>query len=372
MKSRTSAIRPEQSFRNRALAERISTRIHRIAASVEGDIRIMEVCGTHTVALRRCGIRSLLPKKIRFISGPGCPVCVTPAGFISNALRLIEEHGATIATFGDMVKVPDPDGRSLSAYLGTGRVRILYSPRELLSLAREVSEPVVFLGVGFETTIPTVASVFLRAQEEGIQNLYLAAAFKTVPVALRTLVSDPECAVSGFLLPGHVSVIIGLEPYRFLAEEFGLPGVIGGFEPIDMLFAVLGIVEQLAHRTAAIENAYRRAVRDEGNEEARKVMERLLVPAPALWRGLGRLEGSGLRLREEMQAMDADRVFGLPEILDHDPPGCLCARVIQGKALPAECALFGRRCTPDRPVGPCMVSSEGTCAAHLRYREEAE
>ncbi len=363
--------RPEQAFRSRELASRASTEIRRIAGRLSDTVRIMEVCGTHTVAIRRTGVRSLLPESIRLISGPGCPVCVTPSGFISNALHLIEDHAATIATFGDMVKVPDPEGRSLAEYLGTGKVQIVYSPQEVLQLARKIDGPLVFLGIGFETTIPTVASAFLRTREEGLRNLYLAAAFKTVPPALRALVSDPDCAIDAFLLPGHVSVVLGLEPYRFLAEEFHIPGVVGGFEPLDILLAILKIVRQLASGKAEIENAYPRAVRDGGNPVARRAIEELLEPESSLWRGLGRLEGSGLAIRPEMEELDAAKAFNLPELIDYDPPGCLCAKVIQGKALPPQCPLFGRRCTPDSPVGPCMVSSEGTCAAHLKYGDGA-
>lgn len=361
--------RPEQPFRDRELADRLVREIHRTADRLGREIRIMEVCGTHTVSLRRSGIHSLLPKEIRLVSGPGCPVCVTPAGFISHALCLLEEHGATIATFGDLAKVPDPDGRSLAAYLGTGRVRVIYSPAELPALARQIDGPVVFLGIGFETTVPAVASAFLHAVRSGIENLFLACAFKTVPPALQAIVSDPECAIDGFLLPGHVSVITGLAPFQFLASEHGFPGVVGGFEPVDMLLAIFRIVRLLADRSPSIENAYRRAVRDEGNPAARKVIAQLLEPAPALWRGLGLLPGSGLDLRPEMERLDARRVFSLGELVDRDPPGCLCSRVILGKATPTECPFFGRRCTPDQPVGPCMVSSEGTCAAYLKYGE---
>ena len=363
--------RPETAFRSRALATRAAAEIDRVARGLPDVVRIMEVCGTHTVAIRRSGVRSLLPSSIRLISGPGCPVCVTPSGFISNALRLIEDHAATIATFGDMVRVPDPDGRSLAEYLGSGRVQIVYSPQEVLRLARQTLGPVVFLGIGFETTSPIVASTVLQARREGIDNLDLAPAFKAVPPALRALVSDPDCAIDAFLLPGHVSVVLGLEPYRFLAEEFHIPGVVAGFEPVDILLAILKIVRQLAAGTAAIENAYPRAVRPDGNPRARRTIEELLRPQSALWRGLGRLADSGLGLRDEMKAIDADRVFDLPSLIDFDPPGCLCAKVIQGKALPTQCPLFGRRCTPDSPVGPCMVSSEGTCAAYLKYGDGA-
>lgn len=364
-------VKPETLFRNRELALRAAAEIRHVAETLPGEVRIMEVCGTHTVSIRRSGVRSLLPASIRLISGPGCPVCVTPSGYISNALRLIEEHDARIVTFGDMAKVPDPDGRTLAEYLGGGRVKIVYSPQETIEIARETAGPVVFLGIGFETTTPAVASVILRAREEGIDNLYLAAAFKLVPPALRVLVSDPDCAVDAFLLPGHVSVVLGLEPYRFLAEEFHIPGVVGGFEPLDILLAILKIVRQLASGRAEIENAYPRAVRIEGNPQARQTMGALLRPERSLWRGLGSLEGSGLGLRAEMEGLDAARVFGLPELVDYDPPGCLCAKVIQGKSLPAQCPLFGRRCTPDTAVGPCMVSSEGTCAAHFKYGDGA-
>ncbi|HUW42276.1 MAG TPA: hydrogenase formation protein HypD [Rectinemataceae bacterium] len=359
--------RIERPFRDRERAAALAREIGRVAGGIGREVRIMEVCGSHTVALRQHGIRSLLPANIRFVSGPGCPVCVTPSGYVANALRLIEEKGATVATFGDMVKVPDPSGRSLSAHQGSGRLRIVYSPRELPDLARSIEGPLVFLGIGFETTAPAIASAFLRARDEGVGNLFLYAAFKTVPTALRALVSDPECSIDAFLLPGHVSVVIGLEPYRFLAEEFGIPGVVGGFEPIDMLMAILRIVILVAEGRAGIENAYGRAVRDAGNEAARLTMDRLLEPAPALWRGLGLLEGSGLGLKVEARSMDAEAIFGLDALVDLDPPGCRCAQVIQGKAEPDGCPLFGRSCTPDRPVGPCMVSSEGSCAAHFRY-----
>lgn len=357
----------ERPFRDRERAADLARRIGRVAGGIGREVRIMEVCGSHTVALRQHGIHSLLPGNIRFVSGPGCPVCVTPSGYVANALRLIESEGATVATFGDMVKVPDPSGRSLAAHQGSGRLRLVYSPRELPDLARATEGPLVFLGIGFETTAPAIASAFLRARDEGIGNLFLYAAFKTVPAALRALVSDPECAIDAFLLPGHVSVVIGLEPYRFLAEEYGLPGVVGGFEPVDMLLAILRIVSLVAEGKASIENAYGRAVRETGNEAARLAVDRLLEPAPALWRGLGLLPGSGLRLREEARNMDAEAVFGLSELVDLDPPGCRCAQVIQGKAEPEGCPLFGRDCRPDRPVGPCMVSSEGSCAAHFKY-----
>jgi len=362
------------------IARRITDDIRRLAGRIPRRVRIMEVCGTHTVSLRRSGIHSLLPENVSLISGPGCPVCVTPTGYIDNALRLADEKDVLIATFGDMLKVPGREGRSLSDLASERRVRILYSPAELPRLASETNGPVVFLGIGFETTIPTVASVFLQARRSEISNLYLYTAFKTVPGALKALLADPEHRIDGFLLPGHVSVIIGRRAYLFLERQGGVPGVIAGFEPVDMLLGISRLLAQLASsregaRTESgyprVENAYPRAVREDGNGKARAVMDELLEPRDDRWRGLGMIPASGMGLRPEHRALDAAVVFGLPEPESYDPPGCLCARVIQGKAVPPECGLFGTRCTPDRPVGPCMVSSEGTCAAYLRYGDPA-
>jgi hydrogenase expression/formation protein HypD len=327
----------------------------------------MEVCGTHTVAIRRSGLRSLLPGNIRLISGPGCPVCVTPAGYIDNALSLLELPDLTLASFGDMLKVPGTSGRSLSRHLGGGRLRVVYSPGELLELASAARGPVVFLGIGFETTVPAIASAFLRAASQGISNLFLYPAFKTVPPALKALLRSPNRGLDGFLLPGHVSVIIGLEPYAFLEGPGGVPGVVTGFEPLDLVRGILALLRQLAAGTRRVENAYPRAVRSEGNPKAREVMAGLLEPADALWRGLGRIPGSGLELRPEFQDFDAARRFGLPPMWNHEPPGCGCAEVLQGLEEPESCPLFGRACTPESPVGPCMVSSEGACAAAFRY-----
>jgi hydrogenase expression/formation protein HypD len=351
------------------LARSILEQIDKIAGDLGRDIRIMEVCGTHTVSLRRAGIHSLLPKNVMLISGPGCPVCVTPASYIDNGLNLIEERRVRIATFGDMVKVPGSCGRSLGSFMGTGKLRMVYSPAELLEIARSSSQPVVFLGIGFETTIPTVAAVFLKAHRMKLKNLYLYAAFKSIPGALEALLHDPQRRIDGFLLPGHVSVIIGRKAYTFLGQEGGVPGVIAGFEPIDMLVGILMILRQLRSGGHRVENAYPRAVREEGNQKAQAVVEELLEPSDDLWRGLGRIPKSGMRLKSNFADLDAARVFELPELVNYEPPGCLCGSVIQGKSLPTDCRLFAKSCTPDQPVGPCMVSSEGTCAAYLRYGE---
>ncbi len=351
----------------RQKAQALSSLIHRYADELEQPAVLMEVCGTHTVNLRKYGIHTMLPGTITLISGPGCPVCVTPSSYIDNALRLIEDHGAAVATFGDMVKVPGTEGRSLSQYMGTELVRIVYSPGELLEIAENSRRPVVFLGIGFETTIPVIASVFLTAAERKIDNLFLYPAFKTVAPALKALLAEQERGFNGFLLPGHVSVIIGLGPYRFLESPDGVPGVVMGFEPLDMLEGIAVLVKLLLDGKREIHNCYTRAVRDEGNSKARQVMHTLLEPADALWRGLGTIPDSGLALREKYARFDAAEQFSLPPLSPYEPPGCLCAQVIQGKAIPPDCSLFGSPCTPDQPVGPCMVSSEGTCAAYFRY-----
>ena len=354
-------------YNDPATAALLSKEIVDISGTLENTVRFMEVCGTHTVALRRHGIHSLLPSKIKLISGPGCPVCVTPSGYIDNAFRLVEKYNCTIVSFGDMVKVPGSDGRTLSTYIGSGKVRIVYSPSELSALALEIDGPVVFLAIGFETTIPAVLAGFRKAIEERRQNIFLYTAFKTVPAALSFLLSDESHRIDGFLLPGHVSVIIGCKAYSFLEDEKGIAGVITGFEPVDMLLGIRTLLQSVVDGDKRVLNEYPRAVREGGNPTARKIMEEYLEPYAARWRSIGVIEESGLRLLSLYHKYDAGKVFDLPDEGDTDAPGCLCGAVIQGKAAPPDCSFFGKRCTPDRPVGPCMVSSEGTCAAYLKY-----
>lgn len=353
----------------RRIASRLVAEIEAAAARADRSLRLMEVCGTHTVELRRQGIHSLLPKSIVLVSGPGCPVCVTPSGYIDNALALADSGRALIATFGDMMKVPGSAGRSLYSLAGTGRVRLVYSPAELVAMAEATDRPVVFLAVGFETTTPVVLAALKEARGRGISNLFLYTAFKTVPPALRFLLASPVHGIDGFMLPGHVSTIIGAQAYGLLEREGGRPGVITGFEGLDMLVGILMLVRQIARGECRVENAYTRAVRREGNTRAQELMAEALEPRDDAWRGLGAIPGGGLGLKPSLSAYDAEREFSLPPAVDVEPPGCLCARIIAGLNTPPQCALFATRCTPDDPVGPCMVSSEGTCAAYLRYGE---
>lgn len=350
-------------LRDPDLAGRIARGIGRASETVGRPLRIMEVCGTHTVALRATGVRSLLPAGLALLSGPGCPVCVTPAGYIDNALLLVERHGARLATFGDLLKVPATDGRTLASHAAAGRVRVVYSPAQLAALAAEGGAPLVFLGIGFETTAPAVAAAFLA--DDLPSNLLLYPAFKRIVPALAALLSEGGLPVDAFLLPGHVSAIIGASAYGLL--EGVVPGIIAGFEPVDLLHAILLAVAQIAAGESRVQNAYRRAVRPDGNPTARALMDRLLQPGAEPWRGLGSIPGGSLVLRPEFRRLDAAAAFDLPPVVDRDPPGCRCGDVIRGRAEPCGCGLFGRACTPEHPVGPCMVSAEGACAAVLKY-----
>ncbi|MGA2641341.1 MAG: hydrogenase formation protein HypD [Spirochaetia bacterium] len=349
------------------LARSLVSEIESVTARIGRVVRIMEVCGTHTVELRKQGIPSLLPRAVTLVSGPGCPVCVTPSGYIDNAMRLVSEGRAQVATFGDLLKVPGASGRTLSSLAGTGRVKLVYSPSELVGIARESALPVVFLAVGFETTAPTILSALLEARDGGVENLFLYTALKTVPPALRFLLSNPGHGIDGFLLPGHVSVIIGADAYEFLERDGGKPGVITGFEGLDMLTGILELLREIQRGKSRVLNAYPRAVKAGGNTRALELMSRTLRPRDDTWRGLGRIPGAALGLQSWLAESDAEKVFQIPPAEDREPPGCLCSRVIAGMSTPPQCALFGSRCTPDDPVGPCMVSSEGTCAAWFRY-----
>ncbi len=347
----------------------------RLAAAVsrhDRRMQLMEVCGTHTVAIFRAGIRSLLPPGVRLLSGPGCPVCVTAAGEVERAMHLARVPGVLLAVFGDMLRVPGRRESLAEARAEGAGVRVVYSPRDALELARRHPElRVVFWGVGFETTAPGVAAALLEARATGADNFLVYCAHKLVPPALEALLATGEVRVDGFILPGHVSTVLGTAPYAFLAERHGVPAVVAGFEPTDLLLALELLLRLVERGEATVVNAYPRAVRSEGNPAARAVLDRVFRPVDARWRGLGEIPGSGLALREEFAAHDAARQFALPEFPDAEPRGCRCGEVLRGAALPPECPLFDRRCTPVSPVGPCMVSSEGSCAAYHRYGRRA-
>jgi hydrogenase expression/formation protein HypD len=355
-------------FRDPDAARTLAERIRR-AADGAPTMRFMEVCGGHTMAIHRFGIPHLLPDNIELLSGPGCPVCVTPSTYIDRGIELAEqdaERPVTLTTFGDLYRVP---GRAESLEDAAGRgldVRIVYSPRDALKTAAENGDhDVLFLGVGFETTVPTVAATIMEAQAEGLGNFRVLSGHKTMPQALRALMEAPEVALHGFLLPGHVSTISGPEPYRFLPREFGTACCVTGFEPTDILQGVLALTEQVAEERPTVENRYRRAVHADGNPTARRVVETVFEPVDSQWRGLGMIPGSGLDVREEWREHAVEAPDPAAPSVEHDR--CLCTQVLRGVARPTDCSLFGTACVPDSPIGTCMVSSEGACAAFHKY-----
>ncbi len=352
-------------FKDPALAQGLIQSIEKLAPE---SCTLMEVCGTHTVSIARNGIRDLMPAGVKLASGPGCPVCVTSNRDIDTVIALSRVPGVTIATFGDMTRVPGSTS-SLLAEQADGRdVCIVYSPLDALTLASaHPKTEVVFVGVGFETTTPLVAVAIKRAAAMGLKNFSVFGAHKNMPGALEQIINDPELNVDALILPGHVSTIIGVEPYLFLAEKYGIPGVITGFEPVDILQGIAMIARQLHEGRADIEIAYARGVMPEGNPVARAAIDEVFETCSSTWRGLGEIPGSGYRIREEFAAFDAVRKFAPDVEPTQDPKGCRCGDVLRAHMAPNECPLFRRICTPENPVGPCMVSSEGSCAAYYRY-----
>jgi len=347
---------------NRRIAQRLLSLISDLKP--EG-IQFMEVCGTHTVSLSRFGIRALLPKGMRIVSGPGCPVCVTTNSDISKAFQVASRERYGLATFGDMMRVPLGGVTLFDLKAKGGDVRIVYSPMEALHLAR--TKEVVFLGVGFETTSPAIASLLDQARNQMISNISLLSFFKLIPPALRALLDNGESKLDGFLLPGHVSTIIGMQPYEFIVKEYGIPCAIAGFEPVDILLAIYALAKMRAAKRPALVNTYTRSVRKEGNRRALELLEKYFQPVGVNWRGLGFIPQSGLKLRPEYQDMNAETRFEFKQIEIPEPTGCRCSDVIKGAILPNECLLFRRSCKPESPIGPCMVSSEGACAAFYSY-----
>ncbi|MFD0703608.1 hydrogenase formation protein HypD [Slackia equolifaciens] len=342
--------------------------IDSIQALAPEHATLMEVCGTHTVAIARNGIRSLMPEGCRLASGPGCPVCVTSNHDIDAVIALARVPEVILTTFGDMTRVPGSTSSLLKEQAAGRDVRIVYSPLDALNIAKENPErQVVFVGVGFETTTPLIAIAIKRAKAMGLENFSVFAAHKNMPNAMDVLMRDPNLKVDALILPGHVSTIIGMEPWRFLAEKYGIPGVITGFEPLDVLEGIAMIMRQLHEGRAEIENAYTRGVMPQGNPVALAAIDEVFETCTATWRGLGPIEGSGYRIRDEFAQFDALRRFEPTIEPTKEPKGCRCGDVLRGIMAPDECPLFRKVCTPENPVGPCMVSSEGSCAAYFRY-----
>ena len=353
-------------FRNPEVAKYL---LDKIKAVSKTPIRLMEVCGTHTMSIGRYGLRGLLPEHIKLISGPGCPVCVTAAREIDMMIKLAS-YDVIVTTFGDLMRVPGTKTNLQQERANGADVRVVYSPFDALNIAlNNPQRPVVFLGVGFETTAPSIAATIKMAQEKNVDNFFVFSAHKLMPPAMEALISSPELKIDGFICPGHVSVMIGLKPYQKLVEKYQVPCVVTGFEPVDILQGILMLVKQIEEKSPKAEIQYSRVVKPEGNPKAMALMFDVFEPADTAWRGIGVIPGSGLVIREKYAAHDVLRKFNLEIGESKEPPGCRCGDVLKGLITPPECPLFGKVCTPTHPVGPCMVSSEGSCAAYYKYHD---
>jgi len=352
-------------FRRSELADGLISHIRRISRK---PARFMEFCGGHTVTIFKYGIRQVLPPTIEMVSGPGCPICVTANADLDRAIALAKLPNVIIATFGDMLKVPGSRSSLQEAKAEGARVYTVYSTMDAIKAAEDnPAKSVVFLGIGFETTAPTVAASIIQAEEKGLKNYFVHSLHKLSPPVVRALLDAGEVGIGGLVCPGHVSTIIGSHPWEFIAREYGIPCVVSGFEPLDILQCVAMLVEQVEKGEARVEIAYKRGVRPEGNRQALKLMEQVFEPCPARWRGIGEVAGSGLKLKERYKSFDAEANFELKPGPTIEPAGCICGEILRGVRTPADCKLFGTVCTPESPVGPCMVSAEGSCSASYLY-----
>lgn len=359
------SIKHLEEYRDPEIAKIIIDNINKISRK---KIRLMEVCGTHTMSIFRSGIRDVLPETISLLSGPGCPVCVTAQHEIDAFIALSRLDDVIITTFGDLMRVPGTTSSLQRERANGNDIRVVYSTFDALEIAKKnPGKQIVFLGVGFETTAPTIAASMLSAAEMKMENFFVFSAHKLVPPALLALMESESVQIDGFLLPGHVSVIIGTKAYLPVFERYQVPSVVSGFEPSDILRAIYLLVGQIETGSSKLDNAYKRAVTFDGNKKARKIMRDVFEITDARWRGIGSIPGSGLKIRKKLATYDAERVFEIETIASMDPKGCACGDILRGLKIPPECMLYQKTCTPENPVGPCMVSSEGTCAAYYRY-----
>ena len=371
-------------FRNRKLVKRIANKISKIMPP--GNINIMEVCGTHTQSFRHFGLDKILPSSLKFIAGPGCPVCVSNQDYIDRSISLARMKDVIILSFGDMLRVPGTQ-TSLEKQRAEGSdVRVLYSPWDSLKISREnPGKRIVFLAVGFETTTPTIALTIKAAKKAGLKNLFFHTALKLIPPAMQALVADPKLKINGFLCPGHVSAIIGINPYEFIPKRYKIPCSVTGFEPLDILEGIYLLLQRIVKNKPAVVNQYRRVVTRQGNLKAKKIISEVFGVSDVSWRGLGIISKSGLRIRDEFSQFNAEKELLLhyqpflpypacpagrrqAGAFSRQPKKCRCADILKGLIAPIECPLFSKTCSPDNPIGPCMVSSEGACNAYYKYR----
>ena len=374
-------------FRNGAVAVELSNKIAGIIKSL-GEITIMEVCGSHTMNIYRYGLKKLLPPNVRLLSGPGCPVCVTPVSYIDTAIAMSRNsahnsnngHNVLITTFGDMMRVPGSSSSLEKEKAKGASVTVVYSTLDALHLAEKHPEKkVVFLAVGFETTAPTIAASVIEAERRGLKNYFVLTAHKVMPPVMKALLKDKELNLDGFLCPAHVSTIIGSKPYEFIARDFHIPCVIAGFEPLDILQGLFMLVEQIVKKESRVEIQYSRVAKPEGNPTALTLLDKVFEPCDTEWRGLGLIPQSGLKLRSRYERFDTLTVFRISDFgfqIDSEIQnpkstfnGCICGDILRGVKFPTDCKLFKKICNPENPVGACMVSSEGTCAAYYKYGE---
>ncbi len=350
---------------NKQIARQLAEKIR---ANVTHPMTIMEVCGTHTHALFAHGIRSIIPPELNLISGPGCPVCVTSQHDIDIMIKLASVPTLTICTFGDMMRVPGTKGSLLTERANGTDIRVMYSPFDVISWAEaDPSREFVLIGIGFETTIPSFGATIKAAKEKGIKNLSILSLHKSVVDALEPLATIPGVSVDGLILPGHVVTITGIEPFKILETEFGTASVVTGFEAIDMIASIEYLTRMIHDKTPKVLNQYTRVVKNEGNRIAQEIIKEVFTPCDSNWRGMGNLPGTGLTLSKEYEDFDVLKRHKVEMEESKEPPGCICGQVITGSAKPTECPLFAKVCTPANPVGPCMVSGEGSCSAYYKY-----
>lgn len=355
-------------FRQKELVDKLTKGIGHLMADIGRKVTLMEVCGTHTMAAFRYGIKDLLPANLHLLSGPGCPVCVTANDYLDRAIAYARKEGVIVATFGDMVKVPGSSSSLAEEASNGAEIRVVYSSLEALKIAQENREKkVIFLGIGFETTAPTVASSILTAGEDKLSNYFVLSGHKIMPPIMRTLAQDHELKIDGFICPGHVSSITGSKIYEFLSRDYGIPCVVAGFEPIDILQSIYLILSQIKSGQAKVENEYNRAVTWEGNLKAQTLMAEVFKPESSNWRGIGKIEQSGLKIKGKYESFDVEKRYPVSIEKSRENPGCICGDILRGLKTPLDCRLFRKVCHPSHPVGACMVSAEGTCTAYYKY-----
>lgn len=353
-------------FKDPVLAKKLVDSIH--SHRLDLAVSLMEVCGTHTMSIARAGIRDLMPENVTLKSGPGCPVCVTSNSDIDKIIALASLKDVIIATFGDMMRVPGSSNSLYDCMANGSDVRVCYSPMDALTIAQDnKSKSVIFIGVGFETTAPLVAMTIKRAEALNLDNFFVYCAHKNMPGAIETIINDPETRIDGLILPGHVTTIIGCQPYEFLVEKYGVPGAVTGFEPVDILKSIDDLLSMIETRRPEIKNDYQRGVNSSGNKTAVQAINDVFDVCDATWRGIGVIKMSGFCINERFARFDAMRAFGIEPEPTKENSACRCGDVLRSIITPDECPLFKTVCNPENPVGPCMVSSEGSCAAYYRY-----